>query len=91
MDQDHLIWQQKGQDPAAMLSGLQLQMCSYDTPVIQVGVTEAQLLSAGKFCFVTPNTASKPRFPQLLLLFRASTVLQWLISDSMNKCRARLW
>lgn len=75
-----------------MLSGLQPQQrCCCDTAVVQVGVIEAQLLSAGKFCFVTPNTAGKPRFPQLLLLFRASIALQQLISDSMNKCRGTLW
>lgn len=90
VDQDHLVWQQKQQDPTAMLPGLQLQMCSYNIPVIQVGVREGRLLSVRKFCFVTPNTVSKPQFPQLFLLFRASTALQCLISGSMNKCRAML-
>lgn len=48
-----------------MLSGLQLQMFSYNIPVIQVGVREGRLLSVRKSRFFTPNTVSKPQFPQL--------------------------
>lgn len=70
-----------------MLSGLQLQMCSCDTPLIQV-VRKGWLLSVRKFCFLTPNIVSKPQFPQSLYLF--SIALQWFISDSLNKCRAML-
>lgn len=58
VDQDHLVYQQEKQDPTVMLSGLQLQMCSCDTPAIQVvtgkerlaAISEEVLLPHPRYC-----------------------------------------
>lgn len=67
--------------------------CAAVTPLLYRLSQERKgwLLSVRKFCFLTPDTVSKPQFPQSFQQFRASIALQRFISDIPSKCREMLW